>query len=208
MHPASRASVCLLEWRGEKEKLTAWIRLSWFEVAVAQTSGLVNLVLSFIYKPMVKTEPAVASTRLLGLHWKLYPSNMACMLNRDLIRAESFSSTLKSSKRKKGCTGKVIIFKQTWNEQKFGIETFSHLHTKSSLFFFANRNDHNSSNFTRTGKGRRKVTVGCQICSLRISPHEGIQHSLGFWIPCRGFLSSRYCITDFVEWNLDSGFHS
>ena len=157
---------------------------------------------------MVKTEPAVASTRLLGLRWKLYPSNMACMLNRDLIRAESFSSTLKSSKRKKGCTGKVIIFKQTWNEQKFGIETFSHLHTKSSLFFLANRNDHSSSNFTRTGRGRRKVTVGCQICSLRISPHEGIQHSLGFWIPCRGFLSSRYCITDFVEWNLDSRFHS
>ena len=160
---------------------------------------------------MVKTEPAVASTRLLGLRWKLYPSNMAPMLNRDLIRAESFSSTLKSSKRKEGCTGtviKVITFKQTWNEQKFGIGTFSHLHTKSSLFFFANPNDHNSSNFTRTGKGRREVTVGCQICSLRISPYEGMQHSLGFWIPCRGFLSSRYCITDFVEWNLDSGFHS
>ena len=162
MHPASRASFCLLEWRGEKEKLTAWIRLSWFEVAVAQTSGLVNLVLSFIYKPMVKTEPAVSSTRLLGLRWKLYPSNMALMLNRDLIRAESFSSTLKSSKRKEGCTGKVIkviTFKQTWNEQKFGIGTFSHLHTKSSLFFFANPNDHNSSNSTQTGKGRRKVTA-------------------------------------------------
>ena len=160
---------------------------------------------------MVKTEPAVASTRLLGLRLKLYPSNMAPMLNRDLIRAESFSSTLKSSKRKEGCTGtviKVITFKQTWNEQKFGIGTFSHLHTKSSLFFFANPNDHNSSNFTRTGKGRRKVTVGCQICSLSISPYEGMQHSLGFWIPCRGFLSSRYCITDFVEWNLDPGFHS
>ena len=190
MHPTSRASVCLLEWRGEKEKLTAWIRLSWFEVAVAQTSGLVNLVLSFIYKPMVKTEPAVASTRLLGLRWKLYPSNMACMLNRDLIRAESFSSTLKSSKRKKGCTGKVIIFKQTWNEQKFGIETFSHLHTKSSLFFFANRNDHNSSNFTRTAKvaGKWRLDVKAVACvSLHMRESNTVLdsgfHVVDSWVP-------------------------
>ena len=40
----------------------------------------------FIDKPMVITEPAVASTRLLGLGSKLYPSNMPCMLNKDLSR--------------------------------------------------------------------------------------------------------------------------
>ena len=41
---------------------------------------------------MVITEPAVASTRLLGLGSKLYPSNMQRMLNRDLTQfMESFS---------------------------------------------------------------------------------------------------------------------
>lgn len=54
-----------------------------FEVAAAQTSGLVNLVLSrqtvffecehpFIDKPMVITEPAVTSSQLLGLGLKLF----------------------------------------------------------------------------------------------------------------------------------------
>ena len=69
-----------------------------FEVAAAQTSGPVNLVLSlqtgffecsihlfeFIEKPMVTTKTAVASTWLLGLSSKLYPSDMPCMLNKDL----------------------------------------------------------------------------------------------------------------------------
>ena len=39
---------------------------------------------SFIEKPIVISEPAVASTRLLGLGSKLYPSNMPRMLNKDL----------------------------------------------------------------------------------------------------------------------------
>ena len=82
-----------------------------FEVAAAQTSGLVNLLLSrqtgifeckhpFIDKPMVMTEPTVASAWLLGLGLKL-PSisllNMPRMLNKDLnsIHAESFLSTVK-----------------------------------------------------------------------------------------------------------------
>ena len=32
---------------------------------------------------LVLTEPAVLSMWLLGLSWKLYPSNMLCMLNKD-----------------------------------------------------------------------------------------------------------------------------
>ena len=39
----------------------------------------------FIDKPMVITEPAVASARLLGLGSKLYPSNIQGMLKKDLI---------------------------------------------------------------------------------------------------------------------------
>ena len=69
-----------------------------FEEAAAQTSGPVNLVLSlqtvffecsihlfeFIEKPMVTTKTAVASTWLLGLGSKLYPSNMPHMLKKNL----------------------------------------------------------------------------------------------------------------------------
>ena len=65
------------------------------KVAAAQTSGPVNLVFfclsglfecehSFIDKPMVITEPAVASTELLGLSSKLRPSDRSRMLNKDL----------------------------------------------------------------------------------------------------------------------------
>ena len=67
-----------------------------FETAAAQTSGLVNLVLShqtvffkkhpFIDKLMVVTKPAEESAQLLGLGSKLYPSNIPCMLNKDLTR--------------------------------------------------------------------------------------------------------------------------
>ena len=68
-----------------------------FAVAEAQTSRLVNLVLScqtgffecehpFIEKPMVITELAVASTRLSGLGLKVYPSNMPSMHNEDVTQ--------------------------------------------------------------------------------------------------------------------------
>ena len=43
-HPVNRASICLLVWRGEKEALPE--SGEDFEVAAAQTSGPVNLVLS------------------------------------------------------------------------------------------------------------------------------------------------------------------
>ena len=65
------------------------------KVAAAQTSGPVNLVFfcltglfecehPFIDKVMVITEATVASTGLLGLSWKLHPSNRSRMLNKDL----------------------------------------------------------------------------------------------------------------------------
>ena len=69
-----------------------------FDVAAAPTSGLDNLVFSrqtgfilecehpLIDKPMVIAEPAVPSTRLLGLGSRPYPNNMPRMLNKDLYR--------------------------------------------------------------------------------------------------------------------------
>ena len=71
--PASRASFCPLEWKGEKTVLRESRQA--FEVAVAQTSGLLNLVFSrqtglfqcehpLIDKPMVIAEHPVSSARL------------------------------------------------------------------------------------------------------------------------------------------------
>ena len=114
----ANASFCLLEWWEEKEALPELLHGS--EVAVAQTSGLINLVLSsqlvfsecehlFIDKPIqVITEPVEPSTRPLGLGLKttLYiPATCnACASQKSYsIHAESFSSTPKSSnKQKKG----------------------------------------------------------------------------------------------------------
>ena len=106
-HPASKA------WWEEKEALPESRQT--FEVAGAQTSELFNLVLSrqtglfeckllFIDKPMVITNPAVASTQLLGMGSELYSSNMPRMLNKDLTRfMQSLSRERqnRTSKRKK-----------------------------------------------------------------------------------------------------------
>ena len=92
-HHASRTSFCLLECEGEKDALPESRQT--FEVAAAQTSGLVNLVFSrqtgffgasflFIVKALVITEPAVVSARLLGLGSKFCASNFPYMLNKDL----------------------------------------------------------------------------------------------------------------------------
>jgi len=60
-----------------------------FEIASAQPSGLVSLVIPrfsgaiirlLIVKPTVITEPVFPRTRLLGVGPKLYPSNMQGML--------------------------------------------------------------------------------------------------------------------------------
>ena len=74
--PREQSLFCLLDWGGEKEALPESRQT--FEVTAAQTYGLVNLVISrqtvffffecmhpFIDKPMVITDPTVASTRLL-----------------------------------------------------------------------------------------------------------------------------------------------
>ena len=84
-------------WVGSKKAALLESRQT-FEVAAAQTSGPVNLVLSlqtgffecsihlfeFIDKPMVTTKTSVASAQLLGLGSKLYPSDMLRMFNKDL----------------------------------------------------------------------------------------------------------------------------
>ena len=86
----------------EKEALTESHQA--FEVAAGQTFGLVNLVFScqtvfffkfksIIYyshsvidKPMVITEPTVATARLLALgsNLNVHPRNMPPMVNKDL----------------------------------------------------------------------------------------------------------------------------
>ena len=96
-----------------------------FEVTEAQTSGLVNLVLSrktvffecehpFIDKPMAITEPAVASSRLLGLGSKLHPRNMPCMLNKNLTR---FMHSLSQVRQNRASERKVLL--AGWNYGSF-----------------------------------------------------------------------------------------
>ena len=48
-------------------------------------TGFFNSCILFI-DAMFITEPAISSTSILGLGSKLYPSNMQCMLNKDLTR--------------------------------------------------------------------------------------------------------------------------
>jgi len=94
---ASGASFRLAERGGEKERETLPESRKVFEVTVARTSGLVNIVLSrqtivklffFLFfkceHPLTKS--AVPSARLLGLGSKLYPSKIQRMLNNDSSR--------------------------------------------------------------------------------------------------------------------------
>ena len=60
----------------------------------------------FINKPMVLTESAVPSTRPLGLGWKLYPSNMQRMLNKDLPR---FIQSLSRARQNRASDRKVLL---------------------------------------------------------------------------------------------------
>ena len=116
--PCKQHLLCLLDWGGKKGG-SAWITSNLWGRR-SQTLWLVNLVLSrqigffkckrlFIDIPMVITKPTVASAQLLDPGWKLYPSNMLCMLNKYLYsnHAEYFSSTPNSSKQKKGSAGRV-----------------------------------------------------------------------------------------------------
>ena len=87
--PCEQHLLCLLDWGGEKGG-SAWITSNLWGRR-SQTLWLVNLVLSrqigffeckrlFIDIPMVITKPTVASAQLLDPGWKLYPSNMLCIL--------------------------------------------------------------------------------------------------------------------------------
>ena len=106
MHPARRTFFCFLEWGEQKKALPESHWCQSFEIAATRTFGPVNLVFSrqtgfFFAKPMIITEPAVPTARLLGLGSKLYPSNMQHMPNKDFSRFfESLSSTSKSRKWK------------------------------------------------------------------------------------------------------------
>ena len=63
----------------------------------------------FIDKPLI-IEPAVPSTRLLGLSSKLYPSNKQHMLNKDFSGfMKSLTCRSKSSKWKKGSAKRVVL---------------------------------------------------------------------------------------------------
>ena len=61
---------------------------------------------------MVTTEPAVARARLIGLGLELYPANMPGSSRNwpHSIPAESFSSTPKSRRGKKGSGGRETLF--------------------------------------------------------------------------------------------------
>ena len=94
MYPVIRASFCLLDWGAEKEALPEPHQT--FEVAAAETPGLVNLILScqtgifeckhpFIDKPMVITEPTVASAWLLGLGLKLCPCSTCHICSTNIL---------------------------------------------------------------------------------------------------------------------------
>ena len=121
-HPTSRARYFVF---GELETLpdsNLWGRRS-------PKSRLVNLVLSlhtffffecehpFIDKPMILTEPAVPSTQLLGLGSKLYPSNMLCMLNKDLTRFMQYNKIEQAIERR--CWQGVASSEYIGNQIKF-----------------------------------------------------------------------------------------
>jgi len=106
-------------------------------------SGLVNLVLSrqtvfffecehpFIDKPMVITEPAVPSTQLLGLGSKLYPSNMLCMLNKDLTRFMQYDKMEQAIERR--CWQGVASTEYIGNQIKFNKYYAKELHVSQDI---------------------------------------------------------------------------
>ena len=90
MHPASRASVSLLEWGGRKEALPESSQA--FEVTEAELMDYSTCFVfsecehPFIDNPMVFTEPAVSRAWLLKRPgFEPYPSNKRCMLNKIVI---------------------------------------------------------------------------------------------------------------------------
>ena len=118
------ASFCLLDWWEEKEALTELLHA--FEVTSAQTSGQLNLVLSwqtvfskhedpFIDKLIqIITEPVEPSARPLALGSKTISQQCAMHGSQKTysIHAESFSRTPKSSNKQKkasACRGPTSL---------------------------------------------------------------------------------------------------
>ena len=162
VRPASRASLCLLEWGGEKEVLSESHQP--FEVTAARTSGLVNLVFShqtgklfffeckhvFFDKPMVINEPAVASAWLLGLG--LSQPHAVYAWQRSYLTHAVFLdlSKPKSSKQKKASAWRVMVY--------------------VFLVFFA--------------KGDIFQFLGNFIYFNKKSPKESLFQGLNFWAKC------------------------
>ena len=82
-----------------------------FEVTTAQTSRLVNPILScqtgffncklpFIDKPMVINESSVPSAWLLGLGTNLYPSNIQRMLNKGFTHVKLKYARIEEAKER------------------------------------------------------------------------------------------------------------
>ena len=87
---------------------SSWVGTRKVDLVFSRQTGFFECA-CLLNKPMVITEPAVPSARLLGLGSKLYPSNMKRMVNKDFTRfKQSFSRTANSSKRKKDCAGRVF----------------------------------------------------------------------------------------------------
>ena len=92
MHPASRASVSLLEWGGRKEALPESSQaFEVIELMDYSTYSPSSILFSecehpFIDNPIVFTEPAVSRAwLLLRPGFEPYPSNKQCMLNKIVL---------------------------------------------------------------------------------------------------------------------------
>ena len=92
MHPASRASVSVLEWGGRKEALPESsqafevIELMDYSTYSPSSNLFSECEHPFIDNPIVFTEPAVSRAwLLLRPGFEPYPSKKQCMLNRIVL---------------------------------------------------------------------------------------------------------------------------
>ena len=92
MHPASRASVSLLEWGGRKEALPESsqafevIELMDYSTYSPSSNLFSECEHPFIDNPIVFTEPAVSRAwLLLRPGFEPYPSDKQCMLNKIVL---------------------------------------------------------------------------------------------------------------------------
>ena len=92
MHPASRASVSVLEWGGRKEALPESsqafevIELMDYSTYSPSSNLFSECEHPFIDNPIVFTEPAVSRAwLLLRPGFEPYPSNKQCMLNKIVL---------------------------------------------------------------------------------------------------------------------------